>query len=59
VRTFNVVIEYDLKTNLYVGYVPGWPGAYSQGATLDERSTRAPSSGSVVDSTPTRVTRSA
>jgi predicted RNase H-like HicB family nuclease len=21
---------------LYVGYVPGWPGAHSQGATLDE-----------------------
>jgi predicted RNase H-like HicB family nuclease len=21
---------------LYVGYVPGWPGAHSQGANLDE-----------------------
>jgi len=36
VRTFNVVIERDPDTGLYVGYVPGWPGAHSQGATLDE-----------------------
>jgi predicted RNase H-like HicB family nuclease len=21
---------------LYVGYVPGWPGAHSQGETIDE-----------------------
>ena len=25
-------------TELYVGHVPGWPGAHSQGATLDELS---------------------
>jgi predicted RNase H-like HicB family nuclease len=36
VRTYNVVIERDPDTGLYVGHVPGWPGAHSQGATLDE-----------------------
>ena len=35
-RTFNIVIERDPDTGLYVGYVPGWPGAHSQGDTLDE-----------------------
>jgi predicted RNase H-like HicB family nuclease len=35
-RTFNIVVERDPKTRLYVGSVPGWPGAHSQGATLDE-----------------------
>jgi predicted RNase H-like HicB family nuclease len=35
-RTFNVVVERDPDTSLYVGYVPGWPGAHSQGTTLDE-----------------------
>jgi mRNA interferase MazF len=35
-RTFNMVVERDLETRLYFGYVPGWPGAHSQGATLDE-----------------------
>ena len=34
-RTFSIVVERDPDTNLYVGYVPGWPGAHSQGATLD------------------------
>jgi hypothetical protein len=34
-RTFNIVIERDPDTNLYVGYVPGWPGAHSQGETED------------------------
>lgn len=23
-------------TDLFVGYIPGWPGAHSQGATVDE-----------------------
>jgi predicted RNase H-like HicB family nuclease len=36
VRTFNVVVERDPDTGLYVGYVPGWPGAHSQGEGLDE-----------------------
>lgn len=35
-RTFIVVVERDPDTGLYVGHVPSWPGAHSQGATLDE-----------------------
>jgi len=35
-RTFTAVIEHCPDTKLYVGYVPGFPGAHSQGATLDE-----------------------
>ena len=35
-RTFTAVVERDADTGLYVGYVPGWPGAHSQGATEDE-----------------------
>ena len=35
-RTFTAVIEKDSNTKLYVGYVPGFPGAHSQGETLDE-----------------------
>jgi predicted RNase H-like HicB family nuclease len=32
VRTFPVVVERDPKTRLLVGYIPGWPGAHTQGA---------------------------
>ena len=35
-RTYTAIIERDPKTNLFVGYVPGWPGAHSQGASIDE-----------------------
>ncbi|MEK6621023.1 MAG: type II toxin-antitoxin system HicB family antitoxin [Planctomycetota bacterium] len=35
-RTFTVVIEKCSDTGLYVGFVPGFPGAHSQAATLDE-----------------------
>jgi len=35
-RTFNVIVERDPGTGLFVGSVPSWPGAHSQGATLDE-----------------------
>ena len=35
-RTYTAVVERDADTGLYVGYVPGWPGAHSQGATEDE-----------------------
>jgi len=35
-RTFSFVVERDGDIGLYVGYVPGWPGAHSQGASLDE-----------------------
>lgn len=38
-RTFNVVVERDPDTGLYVGHVPGWPGAHSQGETLEELET--------------------
>lgn len=35
-RTFTAVVEKDRETNLYVGYVPGFPGAHSQGASIEE-----------------------
>lgn len=35
-RTFTAYVEFDTETNLYVGIVPGIPGAHTQGATLDE-----------------------
>jgi predicted RNase H-like HicB family nuclease len=35
-RTYTAVVERDTATGLYVGHVPGFPGAHSQGATLDE-----------------------
>lgn len=35
-REFTAIIERDRDTGLYVGYVPGFPGAHTQGATLDE-----------------------
>ena len=35
-RTFNIIVERDPDTGSYVGSVPGWPGAHSQGDTLDE-----------------------
>ena len=35
-KTYSAVIERDLKTGLFVGFVSGFPGAHSQGATLEE-----------------------
>ncbi len=35
-KTFTAYVEWDSETNLYVGIVPGIPGAHTQGATLDE-----------------------
>ena len=35
-REFTAVVEKDSDTGLYVGYVPGFPGAHSQAASLDE-----------------------
>jgi predicted RNase H-like HicB family nuclease len=35
-RTFSAYVEWDAETKLYVGVVPGIPGAHTQGATLDE-----------------------
>ncbi len=34
--TYTAIIEKCPSTGLYVGYVPGFPGAHSQAATLDE-----------------------
>lgn len=35
-KTFTAVVERDTESGLYVGYVPGLPGAHSQAETLDE-----------------------
>jgi len=35
-KNFTAVVEQDADTALYVGWVPGFPGAHSQGETLDE-----------------------
>jgi predicted RNase H-like HicB family nuclease len=35
-RVFTAVIEKCPDTGLYVGFVPGFAGAHSQGKTLDE-----------------------
>lgn len=34
--TFTAWIEWDPETKLYVGMIPGIPGAHTQGASLDE-----------------------
>lgn len=34
--TFTAVVERCAATRLYVGYVPGLPGAHSQAETLEE-----------------------
>lgn len=33
---FTAYVEWDPQTKLYVGIVPGMPGAHTQGVTLDE-----------------------
>jgi predicted RNase H-like HicB family nuclease len=35
-KTYTAVVERCPETNLFVGYIPGFPGAHSQAATLDE-----------------------
>ena len=35
-RVYSAVIERCPQTGVYVGFVPGFPGAHSQGADLDE-----------------------
>lgn len=35
-KTFTAYVEWDSETKLYIGIVPGVPGAHTQGATLDE-----------------------
>ncbi len=34
--SFTAIVEYCKDTNLYVGHIPGFAGAHSQGKTLDE-----------------------
>ncbi len=34
--SYTAVVEHCAETGLYVGYVPGFPGAHSQGETLEE-----------------------
>lgn len=35
-RTYNYIVEKCADTGIYVGYVPGFPGAHSQGETIEE-----------------------
>jgi predicted RNase H-like HicB family nuclease len=35
-KSYTAVVEWCEETSLYVGYVPGFPGAHSQAETLDE-----------------------
>ena len=35
-KSFTAVIERCPETGLFVGYVPGFPGAHSQGETIEE-----------------------
>lgn len=35
-KSCTAIVERDAETGLYVGYVPGFPGAHSQGETLEE-----------------------
>jgi predicted RNase H-like HicB family nuclease len=35
-RTYTAVVERCAETGLYVGYIPGFPGAHTQAETLDE-----------------------
>jgi len=34
--SYTAIVERCPDTGLYVGHVPGFPGAHSQGKTLDE-----------------------
>jgi predicted RNase H-like HicB family nuclease len=38
-QSYTAIIERCPDTGLYVGYVPGFSGAHSQGATIDELTT--------------------
>ena len=35
-KSYTAVVERDTETGLLVGYVPGFPGAHTQGATVEE-----------------------
>ena len=36
IKTYTAVVEKRSDTGLYVGYIPGFPGAHTQEKTLDE-----------------------
>ena len=38
-KEYSAVVEQDPETGLYVGYIPGFPGAHSQADTLNELNT--------------------
>jgi predicted RNase H-like HicB family nuclease len=38
-RTFTAVVERDPETGTYVGYIPGFSGAHSQGDSVEELKT--------------------
>ena len=35
-RSVKFIVERDRQTGHLVGYIPGWPGAHTQGANIDE-----------------------
>ncbi len=35
-KTYTAIVERCLDTGLYVGLIPGFPGAHTQAETLDE-----------------------
>jgi predicted RNase H-like HicB family nuclease len=35
-KTYTAIVERCPDTNVFAGFIPGFPGAHSQGATLDE-----------------------
>lgn len=35
-QSYTAVVEKCSDTGLFVGYIPGFPGAHTQGETLDE-----------------------
>ena len=35
-KTFSAYVEWDPESKLYVGIIPGIPGAHTQAASLDE-----------------------
>ncbi len=35
-KSFTAIVERCSETGLYVGHIPGFPGAHSQGETIEE-----------------------
>jgi predicted RNase H-like HicB family nuclease len=35
-KVYTAIVERCLETGLYVGFIPGFPGAHTQAVTLDE-----------------------